>query len=799
MVSTLSEGEEGNCIAVISEMSQLLILLLQIVLLLRSACSLEECPKTVVHSCDDCIRAGPFCVWCKQTNFTKRGQPNAVRCDTKASLIKSGCEPKSIISPTSYHLEDGRPLSKGTQGQPVQLYPQEVRLVLRPGTPYTFPITFKRAEHYPVDLYYLMDLSFSMKDDLENVKSLGEHLLKTLKKITSQARIGFGAFVDKTVLPFTNTNPAKLKHPCPNDEKYCQPAFGYRHVLSMTDDTEKFKKSVSSQYVSGNLDVPEGSLDAIMQAAVCGDEIGWGNSTRLLILTTDAGFHMAGDGKLGSILLPNDCKCHIDKDKMYSKNNDQDYPSIGQVARKLAENNIQPIFAVTKNVESIYQKLKELIPKSEVGVLSNDSSNVVSLIENAYKSLSSKVIVTHEELPQHVKVTYTSDCTNGDQPSSRGVCDKVRINQKVKFYVTVKADECMDSKSFLISALGFREKINVTVTTRCKCECDERQTENHEYCNRQGNLTCGICSCNSDNVGQRCECKLGGRDESILRAECQRDNGTECSGLGECICGVCNCHASEDGRKIYGRYCECDDRSCNVYQNKLCGGNGQCDCGTCKCNPDYEGNACQCKKSTEACMKDNSVCSGRGSCRCNRCQCEEGYKPPFCEECPGCPPPCMDAASCIECLGFQTGPFSKNCSESCTHIQPNVTKDKLNTKGMTGGSAGWACKEKDTSNCWMIFNMKQVHGFNKYMAFIQSERECPEPPNFGAIIGGSFAGVALIGLIMILIFRGLVYVNDLRIWREHQKELNCKQWGQNNEMFVPSTTTVKNPFYTGDS
>ncbi|KAG9349155.1 hypothetical protein JZ751_029478 [Albula glossodonta] len=666
-------------------MSQLPILLLQIVLLLRSACSLEECPKTVVHSCDDCIQAGPFCVWCKQTNFTKRGQPNAVRCDTEASLIKSGCDPKSIISPTSYHRQDGRPLSKGTQGrQPVQLFPQEVRLVLRPGKPYTFSITFRRAEDYPVDLYYLMDLSFSMKDDLENVKSLGEDLLKTLKKITSQARIGFGAFVDKTVLPFTNTNPAKLKHPCPNDEKYCQPAFGYRHVLSMTDDKDKFRNSVSSQYVSGNLDVPEGSLDAIMQAAVCG-------------------------------------------------------------------------------------------------------------------SLSSKVIVTHEELPQHVKVTYTSDCTNGGQPSSTGVCDKVKINQEVKFYVTVKADECMDSKSFLISALGFREKINVTVTTRCKCECDERQTENHEYCNRQGNLTCGICSCNSDSVGQRCECKLGGRDESILRAECQRDNGTECSGLGECICGVCNCHASEDGRKIYGRYCECDDRSCNVYQNKLCGGNGQCDCGTCKCNPDYEGNACQCKKSTEACVKDNSVCSGRGSCRCNRCQCEEGYKPPFCEECPGCPPPCMDAASCIECLGFQTGLFSKNCSESCPHIQPNVTKDKLNTKGVTGGSAGWTCKEKDTSNCWMIFTMKQVHGINKYMAFIQSERECPEPPNIGAIIGGSFAGVALIGLIMILIFRGLVYMNDLRIWREHQKELNCKQWGQNNEMFVPSTTTVKNPFYTGDS
>lgn len=33
----------------------------------------------------------------------------------------------------------------------------------------------------------------------------------------------------------------------------------------------------------------------------------------------------------------------------------QDYPSVGQVATKLAENNIQTIFAVTKRVEYVYK------------------------------------------------------------------------------------------------------------------------------------------------------------------------------------------------------------------------------------------------------------------------------------------------------------------------------------------------------------------------------------------------------------------------------------------------------------
>lgn len=35
-----------------------------------------------------------------------------------------------------------------------------------------------------------MDLSFSMKDDLENVKNLGTDLMKEMQKITSDFRIG---------------------------------------------------------------------------------------------------------------------------------------------------------------------------------------------------------------------------------------------------------------------------------------------------------------------------------------------------------------------------------------------------------------------------------------------------------------------------------------------------------------------------------------------------------------------------------------------------------------------------------
>ena len=39
--------------------------------------------------------------------------------------------------------------------------------------PFKLPILFRQAENYPVDLYYLMDLSNSMEDDKTNLAKLG--------------------------------------------------------------------------------------------------------------------------------------------------------------------------------------------------------------------------------------------------------------------------------------------------------------------------------------------------------------------------------------------------------------------------------------------------------------------------------------------------------------------------------------------------------------------------------------------------------------------------------------------------
>uniref|UniRef100_A0A671DT89 Integrin beta n=1 Tax=Rhinolophus ferrumequinum TaxID=59479 RepID=A0A671DT89_RHIFE len=451
-------------------------------------------------SCQKCILSHPSCAWCKQLNFTASGEAEARRCARREELLARGCPPEDLEEPRGWQevLED-EPLSQGVRGEgATQLAPQRVRVTLRPGEPQQLRVRFLRAEGYPVDLYYLMDLSYSMKDDLEFVRQLGHALLVRLQEVTHSVRIGFGSFVDKTVLPFVSTVPSKLRHPCPTRLEHCQPPFSFHHVLSLTGDAKAFEREVGRQNVSGNLDSPEGGFDAILQAALCQKQIGWRNVSRLLVFTSDDTFHTAGDGKLGGIFMPSDGHCHLDSNGLYSRSPEFDYPSVGQVAQVLSAANIQPIFAVTSTTLPVYQELSKLIPKSAVGELSENSSNVVQLIMDAYNSLSSTVTLEHSQLPSGVHISYESQCggpekTDGEA-GNRGQCNYVRINQTVNFLVTLQATHCLQEPHYLkLRALGFSEELTVELHTLCDCNCSDSQQQAPHCSDGQGHLQCGVC------------------------------------------------------------------------------------------------------------------------------------------------------------------------------------------------------------------------------------------------------------------------------------------------------------------
>lgn len=171
--------------------------------------------------------------------------------------------------------------------------------------------------------------------------------------------------------------------------------------MQLSTDTSLFKEKARKAKISNNLDGSEGGLDALMQVIVCKEEIGWRDKARrIIVFSTDEGFHLAGDGKLGGIIKPNDGLCHM-KDHEYSASLFQDYPSIGHLNAVVKQNAVNIIFAATmgikkpprteeemreqrQRIDSVYTSLSEAIKGSSFVRLAENSTDVVEKIREEY-------------------------------------------------------------------------------------------------------------------------------------------------------------------------------------------------------------------------------------------------------------------------------------------------------------------------------------------------------------------------------------------------------------------------------
>ncbi|KAL1272636.1 hypothetical protein QQF64_028498 [Cirrhinus molitorella] len=742
---------------------------------LGQRCILGQEPLCQSHSsCSECIRS-PGCAWCTRTDFLESGESNERRCDSPESLETRGCRKDHMINPGKNPLNFVKNSDLSNEhDNVVQLKPQNVNIKLRVGVPYEFTVEFKRAEGYPIDLYYLMDLSYSMKDDLEQIKTLGQKILKKLKEITQTVRIGFGSFVDKELLPYVSQVKARRRNPCPNRIDTCQPAFSFKNVLPLTRDAKEFEREVSKQDISGNLDAPEAGLDAIMQAAVCKDEIKWGNVTRILVYTSDDTFHMAGDGRLGGVFQPHNGQCHLNPSGYYN-GKAYDYPSVGHVSRVLQDNNIQLIFAVTEDIYPAYKALSALIPQSVVGVLRNDSSNVVDLISEAYGNLSSTLVLEQEGAPKELDVSYWSTC-KGNQADiewkEKGECQGIK-HEKITFKVRLNASACLkEPQTFRIKMQGINEEVKIMVDTECHCNCGAPE-EASKHCNGNGTLSCGVCSCDKGNLGQRCECVQQSDAETIgsMLASCRPDNNSlVCSGHGACVCGKCVCQG-----QLRGNFCECDDRSCERHNNLICNGKGRCLCGKCDCEGNYTGSACECSPSQDKCMNDKGLCSGQGKCICNHCQCKEGFKDDHCSAFINA---CTLLKDCVTCHVEE----GNDCAVRCL----NATVSRLE------GYHELHCTYGET----MSYDVEL--GING--AIVLQYADLPRSVDKTTlIIGTSVSSIIFIGIIIIIIYRCLLELYDIREYQNFVKAQKQTEWKEvQNPLFKGATTTVYNPLHVNE-
>ncbi|XP_050755700.1 integrin beta-6 isoform X2 [Gymnogyps californianus] len=533
----------------------------------QGTCS-QESPVT----CEDCLLSGPHCAWCFQENYTDSAGIHG-RCDTPENLLSKGCQLNLIeFAISEVEIHRNKPLTVATQNNSdvTQISPQKLTLRLRPGHEETIQIKVRQTEDYPIDLYYLMDLSASMDDDLNTIKELGSTLSKEMSKLTSNFRLGFGSFVEKPVSPFIKTTAAEINNPCRSVPYECLPTFGYKHVLPLTNDAEKFNEIVKGQRISANIDTPEGGFDAIMQAAVCKEKIGWRNdSLHLLVFVSDADSHFGMDSKLAGIVIPNDGNCHLDHNNEYSMSTVLEYPTIGQLIDKLVQNNVLLIFAVTNEQVHIYENYAKLIPGATVGRLQKDSGNILQLIIAAYQELRSEVELEILGETEGLNLSFTAICNNGTFFPHQRKCSHVKVGDTVSFNVTVSLSSCEKNiRHIMIKPVGLSDTLEMEIHPQCSCNCQAKAEMNSPKCNKgKGSFECGVCVCSPGYVGPHCECDESSLGTSSCKGSAEQSS---CSGRGDCYCGQCVCHPSLYG-KVYGPHCECDDFSCVRHRGLQCG------------------------------------------------------------------------------------------------------------------------------------------------------------------------------------------------------------------------------------
>ncbi|KAG7198720.1 hypothetical protein KM043_001711 [Ampulex compressa] len=746
-------------------------------------------------TCENCLEASVSCAWCSDWSYSNStlGKP---RCSVPERLRAFGCPNVEIRTAPSSSVEliENQDFQDVTVHQaPVQLRPQKIRLKMRPHSKESIKLQYRPAKNYPLDLYYLMDLTWSMKDDKETLVGLGSKMARTLGTFTTNFRLGFGSYADKPVMPFIF--PGHEDNPCKSEHAFCSPLYSFRHHLELTKDVRRFVHEVNESSVTGNVDNLEGGLDGIVQAIVCTEKVGWARQARkLMLLATDGFLHFAGEGKLGGVIARQDFGCHLDERGQYSLAKRYDYPSLAEVSRLLQENKVNLIFAVTEDRRREYELIGELLrEKARVATLTSDSSNILEIVESAYHEIVSKVLL-RDNSTGPLRLEYFSACGNsasGEESTSE--CGGIQEGNVYDFRVVFSVEECPRNEKLwrqtvIIDDALASEASEVLVEVELLCGCDCKNLENSRC--GHGSNECGLCKCDVGWSGESCDCDVSSPEDNGL--QCIARNSTDvCSNRGECVCGACSCDA---GYK--GQFCECSP--CDKIDGVECAGRGTCDCGTCSCLEGWEGNGCQCPSGTELCVAPGSreVCAGHGYCDCGHCRCNETaadgllYRGTYCESSAsaGGSGLCILYESCVNATLEDPGRSEEFCRTNITSYRT----ERVDAVDAGNERYCFVRTIKDRTICTTPY-LYEFQRDNTVLLKI-AEKTCRTAMHAAVIPGLLFAAVVLVGIVSLLIWKCWTLMRDKREFAKFEKERKKTVYAlDENPLFKPATSRFRVP------
>ncbi|KAM4691201.1 LOW QUALITY PROTEIN: integrin beta-4 [Rhinophrynus dorsalis] len=712
---------------------------------------LNRCVASRAQNCTACIQVDKDCSYCADEGFSES------RCDLYDNLRRYGCSERGIMYMRSEVLtQQNVKISKLIER--TQVSPQLMSMRLRAGEEVTFDLHVYEPLDTPVDLYILMDFSYSMSDDLDNLKRMGQDLADVLSSLSRNYTIGFGKFVDKVSVPQTDMRPEKLKQPWPDST----PPFSFKNVIRLTDDVNHFREELRKERISGNLDAPEGGFDAILQTAVCTNHIGWRQGSTPLVFSTESSFHYEADGMnvLDGIVKRNDEQCHLDTFGLYTYDTVQDYPSVPTLVRLLAKNNIIPIFAVTNYSYSYYDKLSKYFKVAEIGELQEDSSNIVDLLREAFKQIRSRMDIRDDYTPRSMDIKVTSDTAKltetGSFQVTRGEVGlfkvKVKALEQVGGQHVCKLPQQDQAGRILLKPSTFTDGLHIDASVICDvCPCELQKEINSPKCSFNGHFVCGRCECKDRWRGEFCNCSS---EDNKDTQSCVAPGSQEiCSGRGECLCGVCQCLSDSPSHQYQGEFCQFNNFQCPRISGFMCNDRGRCYMGSCVCEPGWEGASCECPISNQTCLDSNGgLCNNRGKCVCGRCQCDAEHlsTDATCEFSKtqlllGL---CEDIRTCVQCQAWGTGEKKGKKCENCD-IKIKMVDD-LKKVDERIEQCTFRDEEDDCTYHYTVDPNTMVP--SNYTVLVQKKKECP-PGAFLWLIPLLIFLMLLLGLLLLLCWK----------------------------------------------
>lgn len=208
----------------------------------------------------------------------------------------------------------------------------EFSVSLRLGRPLLLPVSVTPGP-IPLDILFVEDLSGSMADDVVTLRALAGNLVAQVRfQLQNDTNFGIYGFLEKSDNPFGVLDECDLVSPFPNrPNRFCANYAG-NPWQRLTSNATLFQTTLNTLPNRGNQDWPESASEGMIQGALC-NTAGWrAGARRMVLMSTDADLHTAGDGRIQGIYEPRTFNCG---DTAFNEegypNIMEDYPSISQL------------------------------------------------------------------------------------------------------------------------------------------------------------------------------------------------------------------------------------------------------------------------------------------------------------------------------------------------------------------------------------------------------------------------------------------------------------------------------------